>query len=769
MLKNNVPTKVAIGYGIVALIFVVAIYLVYSNTQSIININKSSQEYSRQREVSDNMIAQLLKEEQANLQQLTEVYQQKNKTNLIHQKVNQLNSGKDSVIVHPTTTKTHEAQQTVVEVVKTRKGFFRRLADAFKKGHKDTISIKKDSNKTTTDTIVTPVNVGHNVADVLAEINQKEQHASQAKDKAVSKEIADLQMVNAQLALQSNQQLKVLHQRERESLQRALEEAVNARNSLLLQICLLAMIAIVAAIVLCIYIWKDTQKERAYRENLEQAKEETLRIMEQRERLLLTITHDIKAPAASISGFIDLLREYVTAPKGIAYLCNIHQSAQHLSQLVAALLDYHQLENGLMELHPVSFNLSQLISHSVESMQPKAEEKGLHIHCLIKPHKEGIAPTGIMCRADAFRIRQIMDNLISNAIKYTDQGSISIAAHIEKTGKQHFLTLKITDTGCGMTQEESQKIFTAFTRLKGAQGIEGVGLGLSITRELVALLQGEIHLTSQKGKGSTFTVTFPIELSEENTEGISQQKKNFKNNKILLLDDDALQLQLLQEMLKRTSQPWEIFTCNHITDALNIISTKQPSLLMMDIEMPEMNGIDFIKHINHSNMTVVAMTAHDVSILPQLKKAGFDDCLFKPFDISQLCHILGEESTPTITEKKASQGKDRFNTLLSFAENDPEAEKEIIEGVRQDLASHHALFTEMVEKGIDLRAISQTAHKLMPIASMLHLECLSALSSLTPEHIHEQEETEIRASILSINREIEKILEEIKKHAPLYG
>ena len=761
MLKNNVPVKVAIGYGVVAAVFILAIYLVYSNTQSIININKSSQEYSRQRDVSDSLMASLLKQEQINLQQLTLAYQKGEDGNFIYQKVNKLNSGKDSVMVHPTATQTHEAQKTTVEVVKTRKGFFRRLADAFKKEHTDTLSIKQDSSKTTTDSI-TPVDVADKVADVLEEISKEEKKAAKNKDQAVSKGIENLQMVNAQLALRSNQQLNDLRQKEKAALQQALDKAVKARKSLILQISLLAIVAMTAALVLLIYIWRDTKKERIYRENLERAKEETQRIMEQRERLLLTITHDIKAPAASISGFIDLLKEYTTAPEAVSCLNNIRHSAQHLSQLVAALLDYHQLENGLMELHPVSFNLRDLITHCVESMRFKAEEKGLPITCQIKTVPiEGSPKASIMCRADAFRIRQVMDNLISNAIKYTQQGRIDVMAKIEQQESQHQLIVMIKDTGCGMTTEECQKVFHAFTRLKESQGIEGVGLGLSITHELVTLLKGEILLHSEKGKGTTFTVILPIELSEEIVTPTVKQHRIFQNHKILILDDDPLQLQLLQEILKRTTSPWEIFACNHVGDALHILHNEQPALMMMDIEMPEMNGIDFIQHVNHSNMTVVAMTAHDASILPQLTKAGFDDCLFKPFDTEKLGMILGEEIRHTSLGANKNRMKDRFAPLLAFAEDDHEAEIEILSNLRDDLEKQNARLNKLLLESLTPKEIAQIAHKLMPVASMLHFASLPDLHALTPEQIQQQNEAQIRQHISSIHQDLENTLKEI--------
>ena len=482
------------------------------------------------------------------------------------------------------------------------------------------------------------------------------------------------------------------------NMQQAINKAMEARQYLLWQIGLLAIVTIIAAIILLWYIWRDTQKERIYRENLENANEEIRRIMQQREHLLLTITHDIKAPAASISGFIDLMKDYVNDARGAECLVNIKRSAHHLSHLVAALLDYHQLENGLMKVHSTDFSPKELVDESVEGMRVQAETKGLKISYEIKEFEElegekrksnkeekqketegrNAKGTNVLFFADAFRIRQILDNLISNAIKYTDKGSIMVsmsirqkrnAYNIIENKNAYLLTLDVTDTGKGMTTEERQKVFQAFTRLKNAQGIEGTGLGLSITHELATLLGGEIHVKSEVGKGSTFTATIPIELADTSQTKVCHSHNELdekpsedapktspsSTEKLLILDDDKLQLQLLQEMLRRLAgDSWQVFACNHVTDALTLLHNEQPAIMLMDIEMPEMSGKDLIKHINHNNMKVIAMTAHDTSIKEELREAGFDDCLFKPFSqesLQKVLHLASEKKSRGFSKK----------------------------------------------------------------------------------------------------------------------
>ena len=867
MIKNNIPLKVALGYAAVAVVMVLAVALVYSNTQSILNINKASNDYTHKRNLADSLVYSLLdvsnneraiymdasqnwgelnrsiqesKEltlklktlendslqrarmdtlvyllnlKQLNLKQLRKALKGNNHESFLHEKVNNLNSGKDSVVVHPKTALTHENKRTTVEVVKTRKGFFRRLADAFKKGTTDTIAIHNDVNQTTTDSVATPVDIAEEVAQVLSQIGQEDKQNTQKKEKAVNREVSDLQKVNTQLAQRTSHLLNTIRQNEMLSMQQALGKALQARRALLWQITLMALLAMAAAVILLCYIFKDTKKERIYRENLEDANVEIQRIMNQRERLLLTITHDIKAPVASISGFIDLMRECVNDERGMGYINNIASSACHLSRLVAALLDYHKLENGLMELHSSNFSPAALLQQCTEGMRMQAERKGLSLLVSYQDKvaelqgKDSEAPT-ITYLADAFRIRQVLDNLIGNAIKYTEKGKITVDALVTTTstaGVCH-LEVKVTDTGMGMTTEESRRVFQAFTRLKDAQGIEGTGLGLSITHELVCLLGGQISLQSEKGIGSTFAITLPIKQNpsslqssstneDANKDATRPDKKSttlplrcqhpLANHKILILDDDLLQLQLLQEMLHRkTKGEWQLFACQHVTEALTILHEEQPALMLMDIEMPEMNGTEIIRMINHSNMKVIAMTAHDISIKEELMEAGFDDCLFKPFRPEALENLLmGTPQAETASEEPMASNSmkdkevptsDRLSALLAFAEGDQESEQEIIKTVAAEISTYqealgkhlpNAEKAHEAQQPIDQSTkadIARIIHKLQPIAQMMQAACQEQLSALSPEHIGEQEDKKIRAYILDIYNDLGNMLGELR-------
>lgn len=205
-------------------------------------------------------------------------------------------------------------------------------------------------------------------------------------------------------------------------------------------------------------------------------------------------------------------------------------------------------------------------------------------------------------------------------------------------------------------------------------------------------------------------------------------------------------------MLRRIAgDSWQVFACNHVIDALTILHNEQPALMLMDIEMPEMNGTEMITHINHTNMTVIAMTAHDTSIREQLIKAGFDDCLFKPFSMEKLSDILGIDSEP----------QSHFDALLAFAEGDEEAAKEILNTVKQELAEHLKHLKEAMKgDSLSIDKIGKAAHKLLPIASMMQMSCLEELKALSPEHIQENGEEEIRKKLKVVADCLQHVLEQ---------
>lgn len=821
--------KILVGYALLAIVLLSATWMIYDNTRSLTAVNNASERLMARRDIVDTLVFSmletanaersillgdasewqrfdhaisnstekarqlrplisdslkrqrldtlviLLKAKRQNTMLVMAELGKDNRDIFYSNKMKALHSGRDSVVIHPRTAEQHDQRETVYEIVKTKKGFFRRLGDAFRRQHTDTVGMTRVQKRATADTVNHRVDIADSVANALAEIQQKQQRESGRQKERIAGRNSELQRVSILLAWRTGQLLEDIQNDEHTALRRVVDKAMNSRRTMIMRIAGLGLLAILSAAILVVYILRDIRRERRDHQRIIEAKAETERIMQQRERLLLTITHDIKAPAASIAGFIDLLAEYVDRPKAIGYLKSIGGSAQHLLQLVSALLDYHQLESGKVEIHEESFSPATLIRECVGGMQPQALEKGLLLESNIN------VADNMVCRSDAFRIKQIVNNLVGNAIKYTDEGKVTVSTAY-MSGR---LTIGVDDTGCGMTPEEQQRVFNAFTRLPGAQRREGVGLGLSIAREIVERLGGSINLVSRKGEGSKFTVVIPMETANGNDDkaettidieidetaeagaGISQSNENRnsgdKSLRILIVDDDKLQQQLLLEMFARVEGILlDITSTTHACEAIQLAHDIKPDIVFTDIEMPEMNGNEIMKRIRENRMAMkfVAITAHEPSIMPKLRNEGFDACLFKPFSVQTLaatiCQITGHMVRVKVKQQDSTADSLR-SALLPFTDGDAEAERQIIADICRSIDE----YLELLGDADNSDSIAKAAHKAMPLLEMIKQGSNSWLTPITPEHIAETGDEER----MELTKKLAERLKEIKKTA----
>lgn len=732
-----------------------------------------------QRQRIDTLV-ELIHMKRENTKRVAQLMAFDNRDAFYRDKVQALQSGRDSVVIHSKLYGQYGQREKVYEIIKSKRGFFRRLGDAFRRQHADTVDVTNILHDTKADSTAQRINIADSVANILTDIQNEEQKQNSRQQENVAARLNRLQRVSLQLSQRTGLLLEHIQREEKNALQKALGHATQSRHKMVVRIAIIGLVAILIAALLVAYILRDIKRERRDRQRIVEAKTETERIMAQRERLLLTITHDIKAPAASIAGFIELLSEQVSRPKALAYIDSMRHSAIHLQQLVAALLDYHLLESGKAERHDVSFVPQQLAKNCVEEFKPMAAEKGLDITL-------GTLTTncGDLWRSDAFRVKQIMSNLIGNAVKYTDRGGVKVEIRISP--RQH-LIIYVSDTGRGMSQADCQRIFDAFTRLPNGQGKEGVGLGLSITREVVQMLSGTITVTSEEGKGSCFTVSLPIKKEEKkqkkdveenvasvetNRSSTEAKEATTENNdttteiNILAVDDDALQLELFKEMAQKIGgAKLNISTTTSASEAIKLAEETKPQIMFTDIEMPEMSGKDMIKHVKNSDMSTVAMTAHDPSIMTSLKKAGFSTCLFKPFNAATLAATLAQITRLPLSVKAAEQKASFFAPLTAFAEGDTEAEREILTQVGESIKEYRQMLEQGLKRnGEELQrdSISCAAHKAMPLLTMLKPGQCGWLQAITPEYIKDSSAENSTALAMRLEKELEEISKKLRE------
>ena len=827
MSKFGTSKKIITGYILLAVVIAIATWQVYDNSRLFVALNNASEQLLKRRDVVDSLVCSLLETNNAersvllgegsewphfnqsvatseqmakqlkpfiadqgqrqridtlvelihmkreNTKRVAQLMAFDNRDAFYRDKVQALQSGRDSVVIHSKLYGQHGQREKVYEIIKSKRGFFRRLGDAFRRQHADTVGVTNILHDTKADSTAQRINIADSVANILTDIQNEEQKQNSRQQENVAARLNRLQRVSLQLSQRTGLLLEHIQREEKNALQKALGHATQSRHKMVVRIAIIGLVAILIAALLVAYILRDIKRERRDRQRIVEAKTETERIMAQRERLLLTITHDIKAPAASIAGFIELLSEQVSRPKALAYIDSMRHSAIHLQQLVAALLDYHLLESGKAEQHDVSFVPQQLAKSCVDEFKPMAAEKGLDITL-------GTLTTncGDLWRSDAFRVKQIMSNLIGNAVKYTDRGGVKVEIRISP--RQH-LIIYVSDTGRGMSQADCQRIFDAFTRLPNGQGKEGVGLGLSITREVVQMLGGTITVTSEEGKGSCFTVSLPIKKEEK------KQKKDVEENvasvetnrssteakeatteiNILAVDDDALQLELFKEMAQKIGgAKLNISTTTSASEAIKLAEETKPQIMFTDIEMPEMSGKDIIKHVKNSNMSTVAMTAHDPSIMTSLKKAGFSTCLFKPFNAATLAATLAQITRLPLSVKAAEQKASFFAPLTAFAEGDTEAEREILTQVGESIKEYRQMLEQgLKSNGEELQrdSISRAAHKAMPLLTMLKPGQCGWLQAITPEHIKDTSAENSTALAMRLEKELEEISKKLRE------
>lgn len=827
MSKFGTSKKIITGYILLAVVIAIATWQVYDNSRLFVALNNASEQLLKRRDVVDSLVCSLLETNNAersvllgegsewphfnrsvatseqmakqlkpfiadqgqrqridtlvelihmkreNTKRVAQLMAFDNRDAFYRDKVQALQSGRDSVVIHSKLYGQHGQREKVYEIIKSKRGFFRRLGDAFRRQHADTVGVTNILHDTRVDSTAQRINIADSVANILTDIQNEEQKQNSRQQENVAARLNRLQRVSLQLSQRTGLLLEHIQREEKNALQKALGHAMQSRHKMVVRIAIIGLVAILIAALLVAYILRDIKRERRDRQRIVEAKTETERIMAQRERLLLTITHDIKAPAASIAGFIELLSEQVSRPKALAYIDSMRHSAIHLQQLVAALLDYHLLESGKAERHDVSFVPQQLAKNCVEEFKPMAAEKGLEITLgTLTPN------CGDLWRSDAFRVKQIMSNLIGNAVKYTDRGGVKVEIRISP--RQH-LIIYVSDTGRGMSQADCQRIFDAFTRLPNGQGKEGVGLGLSITREVVQMLGGTITVASEEGKGSCFTVSLPIKKEEK------KQKKDVEENvapvetnrssteakeatteiNILAVDDDALQLELFKEMAQKIGgAKLNISTTTSASEAIKLAEETKPQIMFTDIEMPEMSGKDMLKHVKNSDMSTVAMTAHDPSIMTSLKKAGFDTCLFKPFNAATLAATLAQITRQPLSVKAAEQKASFFAPLTAFAEGDTEAEQEILTQVGESIKEYRQMLDQGL-KGNDEEqqrdSISRAAHKAMPLLTMLKPGQCGWLQAITPEHIKDTLAEKITVLAMRLDKELEEVSTKLKE------
>ncbi|WP_288912407.1 ATP-binding protein [uncultured Bacteroides sp.] len=521
---------------------------------------------------------------------------------------------------------------------------------------------------------------------MLCSLNRNMIAEQQGQNHRLSEYADSLATRNAELNRQLQGLIFQIDGKIQADLQKREAEIVFMRERSFIQIGGLTGFVLLLLIISYIIIHRNTNRIKRYKrettnliKQLQQAVEKNEALIASRKKAVHTIIHELRTPLTAITGYAGLMQKDCNTDKIKVYVRNIRQSSDRMREMLNTLLSFFRLDNGKEQPNISPCRISA-ITHILETeFTPIAMNKGLSL--TVKNVCDAVVLT------DKERIIQIGNNLLSNAIKFTDSGGVSLTADYDNG----ILKIIVEDTGTGMTNEEQQRVFGAFERLSNAAAKDGFGLGLSIVQRIVSMLGGTIQLESEKGKGSRFTVKIPMQTAGELPERINQTRIHHDRafHDVIAIDNDEVLLLMLKEMYAQEGVHCE--TCTDAAELMEMIRWKEYSLLLTDLNMPEINGFELLELLRTSNVgnsktiPVVVTTASGSCSKEELMERGFSGCLLKPFSISELMEV---------SDKCAMKGnrneKPDFTSLLSYGNESVMLDKLITETEKEMQAIREA-------------------------------------------------------------------------------
>ncbi|MDO6759683.1 ATP-binding protein [Tamlana sp. 2_MG-2023] len=525
--------------------------------------------------------------------------------------------------------------------------------------------------------------------------------------------------------LLSNLEIDVIRYASKMNNQR--ETTLNHSKGIIL---LAAGISFIIIILFSVIILNDFWKTQRYRKQLEEANETKSSLLKSREQLISMVSHDLRTPLNTISGFSELLQKTNHNTKESNYITHIRNASAYMGQLVDDLLEFSKLENGHIVVESIPFNLEMHIDEIVQNAKNIVEEKPIRF---IVNHDRSIEHLVI---SDPFRLKQILYNLIINAYKFTNEGSITITSLLNKEADKDQLEISVADTGVGISKDQKENIFKAFTQADSQieNQKKGFGLGLTISKKLAKILGGTLTLESELYKGSTFTLKIPVLRSSSVliTSNSHKPKIVFNLKAIVVEDDDSMQL-LLKTILKQHGI--EAFVFDNAKKALESIDDIAYDMVFTDIQLPEMNGIHFMEtlknQVSYKDQPIIAMTGRVNMSKEDYMNSGFSEVLIKPFDTDKIVDVLQQffqsklssVQSEFITDNSKKTEGFSVMSLGSFLNHDESAIKKTLGTFIEDTKKNYLLLEE-AKNNHDIITINQVGHKMLSMFKQLEVKAV---------------------------------------------
>lgn len=534
----------------------------------------------------------------------------------------------------------------------------------------------------------------------------------------------------------------------------------------------------VLILLLIFLILYDITKSNLYRKQLADAKLKAEKLTKIKEEFLASMSHEIRTPLSAILGYTSRLQKTNLNDRQTNYVNTISNSSEHLLSIVNDILDLTKTETGNLRFEKINFKPADIMHEVYETMKMKAEEKNLQLIVDTKIIKD------IAVKGDPLRLKQILFNLTGNAIKFTDRGFVKLEVENLKSEKNESpnktisnFEFRISDSGMGIPEEKLKTIFTQFSQVDSSisRKFGGSGLGLNISKKIIELQGGTIEVSSKIMKGSEFIVTIPYEIVDTQESATtnhvkikSEAEKSLSGINILLAEDVEINRLLQVEMLKDFGA--KVIAVSNGVEAISALRKQDFQLVLMDVQMPEMNGMEAVKEIRQrlkSNVPILAMTAnvmqHDLEIYLQ---NGFNDYITKPFKEKELAEKIlsalhGNPFHVTIQEQEEEIiNADKLYDLNDLKNTSNGNNDFVIRMLKIFLSSAESLLNKAV-KNVEERnweALSSNVHRLIPSCRHLSIYSMSVpLKKIENICSSNPDETIITELLHTVLKEFEKI------------
>jgi signal transduction histidine kinase/DNA-binding response OmpR family regulator len=586
----------------------------------------------------------------------------------------------------------------------------------------------------------------------------KEQRAENKK--LMNRELA---LINSN-SLFVTQLLGILHEVENEELAKMHQNnsrAVTVVTENISRISILLLVFFLGAALLVYLIWMDITRSNFYKEQLEKAKEEAEELSQIKQRFLANMSHEIRTPLQSIIGFSEQLKNY-HGPH-LEAVGAINSSSEHLLHIVNEVLDYSRISSGSFSLVKEPFDLFSLLKEVESAMRIQADRKRLTL-LLDLEQASDFRLTG-----DAFRLRQVLYNLIGNAIKFTARGYVKITLKTKADEIGVNCVFEIMDTGIGIRQDDLKKIFNQFEQASSfiTRNFGGTGLGLTIVKSLVGAQGGTLDVTSQPGQGSTFKVNIRFKkfLEKETKTPVSLPSGTSAfTGKVIVVDDDAMILKLCGLILKKNNIGF--ITYNDPGKLIHQDADPDVNYILMDIRMPNINGIELCHALRkkYSDKTIfVALTAHVFTQeKQQLLQEGFNAILSKPFREEELLQVFGMK----IQEKEVSENGNAVSIDFSMLKKLTLGDEALFQSILLQFQEETKRDLQQLEEGLknpEAHVLRDIVHKLAGRVGQMGATKLSdQLRDIENEIAEGTPIQELLDEIVDAKEDVSKLLHSVK-------